>query len=174
MLPPPAPLLERPPPPSKGWRSGDLVDLHGPWELLGDNWDSEGLLGDNVAVCKSQSGEGRELGIWDSGGEEQLSPSPSQQGWLGVLGLDVASQNGAGAARRASALVAHEDLREGTGCVGPPVYNPVTVPTHLGCAGLFLPFYICVLPFVARKGRGSHVNKCIYKVLFGVLIYKGR
>lgn len=63
MLLPPAPLLERPPLPSKGWRSRDLVDLHGPWELLGDNCDSEGLLGDNVAVCKSQSGEGRELGI---------------------------------------------------------------------------------------------------------------
>lgn len=58
--------------------------------------------------------------------------------------------------------------------MGPPTYNPVTVCTLLGCAAFFLPFYLCVciLPFVARKGRGSHVNKCIYKVSLRVLIYK--
>lgn len=38
------------------------MDLHGPWELLGRKWDSEGLLGVNMQVLKSQSGEGRELG----------------------------------------------------------------------------------------------------------------
>lgn len=61
-MPSPAPLLERTPLPSKGWITKKLVDLHGPWELLGHNWGSEGLLGVNMQVQKSQSREGKELG----------------------------------------------------------------------------------------------------------------